>query len=208
MEPSELGDIPTGWRVGKVGDFGKVVTGKTPSTKQVEYWGGSLPFVTPTDFKNYGKFVLSSERKLSSMAISEFKRLIIPENSVVVTCIGSDMGKVARTATSCTTNQQLNSLIFNQINNGVEYAYQFLISQYKMLRLMALGGSTMPIINKKDFSDIEILIPEASTLDQFNQVVETTNLKIINNEQQIQTLTKARDMLLPKLMSGKLRITP
>ncbi len=206
MVRSELGEIPVGWRVGKLEDFGKVVTGKTPSTKNPIYWGKGLPFITPTDFKNYGKFVLNSEREISKMAVLEFKNLVIPEKSVVVTCIGSDMGKVARTATRCITNQQLNSLVFNQIKNGIEYVYQFLVSQYKMLRLIALGGSTMPIINKTAFSNIEIVIPDLLTLDKFNETVESFNLKVINNEQQIQTLYKTRDVLLPKLMSGKLRI--
>ena len=190
MVRSELGEIPAGWNVGKLGDFGKVITGKTPSTQNPNYWDSGLPFVTPTDFKNYGKFVLNSEREISNLAMSEFKSLIIPDKSVVVTCIGSDMGKVARTATQCITNQQLNSLVFDRIRNGMEYAYQFLVSQYKMLRLMALGGSTMPIINKTAFSNIEIVIPDFLTLDKFNEIVEPFNLKVINNEQQIQTLTK------------------
>ncbi len=207
MERSELGDIPVGWRVGKLENFGKVITGKTPSTQNPDYWNNGLPFITPTDFKNYGKFVLNSERKISNLAVVEFKNLIIPEKSVVVTCIGSDMGKVAITATRCVTNQQLNSLVFDKIKNGIEYVYQFLVSQYKMLRLMALGGSTMPIINKTVFSNIEIVIPDFFTLDKFNEIVEPFNLKVINNQQQIQTLTKTRDVLLPKLMSGKLRIT-
>jgi type I restriction enzyme S subunit len=207
MERLELGEIPTAWHVGKLEDFGKVITGKTPSTENPNYWGKGLPFITPTDFKNYGKFVLNSERELSKLADSEFKNLIIPEQSVVVTCIGSDMGKVPKTVTRCITNQQLNSLIFNQIKNGGEYVYQFLVSQYKMLRLIALGGSTMPIINKTAFSNIEIIIPNFLTLDKFNEIVEPVNLKIINNEQQIQTLTKTRDVLLPQLLSGKLCIT-
>jgi type I restriction enzyme S subunit len=207
MVRSELGDIPVGWRVGKLGDFGKVITGKTPSTQNPDYWGNGLPFITPTDFKNYRKFVLNSEREISKLAVLEFKNLIVPEKSVVVTCIGSDMGKVARTATRCITNQQLNSLVFCQIKHGIEYVYQFLVSQYKMLRLMALGGSTMPIINKTAFSNIEIVIPDLKTLDKFNEIIEPFNLKVINNEQQIQTLAQTRDVLLPKLMSGKFRIT-
>ncbi len=206
MVRSDLGDIPVGWKVGKLGDFGKVITGKTPSTQNSTYWGNGLPFITPTDFKHYGKFALSSEREVSNLAISDFKNLIIPEKSVIVTCIGSDMGKVARTTTRCITNQQLNSLVCNQIKNGVEYTYQFLVGQYKMLRLIALGGSTMPIINKTAFSNIEITIPKSSMLDKFNEVVEPFNFKTINNEQQVQTLIQTRDRLLPKLMSGQLRI--
>jgi type I restriction enzyme, S subunit len=82
MARSELGDIPEGWHVGKLGDFGRIITGKTPSTQSPELWGDKLAFVTPTDFKNYGKYILNSERKVSEKATSQFKNYIIPENSI------------------------------------------------------------------------------------------------------------------------------
>ncbi len=206
MFASELGDIPEGWKVGKLGAIGKIITGKTPSTQSPNLWGDDLPFITPTDFKNYGKYILSAERKISQLAISQFKQYIVPRNSIVVTCIGSDMGKVAKTSISCITNQQINSIVLLQDFYFHEYIFNYLKSQYKLLRNIALGGSTMPIINKSAFSNIEILMPSLELLNYFENIISALNQKIINNENQIQTLTKTRDSLLPKLMSGQLRV--
>jgi type I restriction enzyme, S subunit len=206
MVRSELGDIPEGWRVGKLGDVGKIITGKTPSTQSPELWGDDLPFITPTDFKNYGKYILGAERKISRLASSKFKNYIIPKNSIIVTCIGSDMGKVVKTAISCITNQQINSIILFDKIYFHEYVFNYLKNQYKLLRNIALGGSTMPIINKSAFSDIEIIIPCIESLNIFENIISPLNDKIINNDSSIQTLTKTRDALLPKLMSGQLRV--
>jgi type I restriction enzyme, S subunit len=206
MVASELGDIPEGWRVGKLGDIGKIITGKTPSTQSSELWGDDLPFITPTDFKNYGKYILGAERKISRLASAKFKNYIIPEKSIIVTCIGSDMGKVVKTAISCITNQQINSIILFDKTNFHEYIFNHLRNQYKLLRNIALGGSTMPIINKTAFSNIEIIIPSIKSLSIFENIVSPLNDKIINNDSSIQTLTKTRDTLLPKLMSGQLRV--
>ena len=206
MIDSAIGDIPEGWQVGKLGDIGQVITGKTPSTQSPELWGYDLPFITPTDFKNYGKYILDAERRISQLASSQFKRYVIPANSIVVTCIGSDMGKVAKTAISCVTNQQINSIIPFENFSFHEYIFNYLKNQYKLLRNIALGGSTMPIINKSAFSNIEIILPSLEILNLFENIVDPLNEKIINNQNQIQTLTKTRDALLPKLMSGQLRI--
>jgi type I restriction enzyme, S subunit len=206
MVRSELGDIPEGWHVGKLGDFGRIITGKTPSTQSPELWGDKLAFVTPTDFKNYGKYILNSERKISEKAISQFEKYIIPENSIVVTCIGSDMGKVTKTAISCMTNQQINSIVFSHKCFSCEYVFNYLRSQYSLLRNIALGGSTMPIINKSSFSEIDITVPAIETMALFEQTINPFNKKYIVNETQIQTLIKTRDTLLPKLMNGQLRI--
>ena len=206
MVRSELGDIPEGWRVGKLGDVGRIITGKTPSTQSPELWGDNLPFITPTDFKNYGKYILGAERKISRLASTKFKNYIIPKNSIIVTCIGSDMGKVVKTAISCITNQQINSIILFDNIYFHEYVFNYLKSQYRLLRNIALGGSTMPIINKSAFSDIEIIIPSIGLLKVFENIINPLNDKIISNDSLIQTLTKTRDALLPKLMSGQLRV--
>ncbi|WP_373547069.1 restriction endonuclease subunit S [Chamaesiphon sp.] len=206
MVRSDLGDIPEGWRVGKLGDVGKIITGKTPSTQSPELWGEDLPFITPTDFKNYGKYILGAERKISRLASTKFKNYIIPKNSIIVTCIGSDMGKVVKTAISCMTNQQINSIILFDKIYFHEYIFNYLKNQYKLLRNIALGGSTMPIINKTAFSDIEIIIPCSESLNIFENIISPLNDKIINNDSSIQILTKTRDALLPKLMSGQIRV--
>ena len=195
------------WEVSTLGKIGKVITGKTPSTKLPEYWGNDIPFITPSDFSEYFKYTNSSNRCISERGLNSMKNSIIPENSLIVTCIGSDMGKVAISTAVCVTNQQINSLILNADFPFIEYIYNYLKSIYNHLRNIAMGGTTMPIINKRDFENIEIQIPSRKLLFEFESITETYSRKIKSNQKQIRTLTQTQNTLLPKFMSGEVRVT-
>ncbi len=141
FEESSLGLIPKGWRVGKLGDLGKIVTGKTPSTKVAEYFGGNVPFITPSDMD--GKKTISrTARYLTEDGVNAVKSAKIPAGSIMVSCIGSDMGKVACTVQDSVTNQQINSIIANDYSR--EYIYYNLSQRKEELQNLAGGGSAVP----------------------------------------------------------------
>lgn len=199
---SELGPIPKGWEVKKVKDFGEVITGKTPSQKFPEHFGSDLAFVTPTDFKNYGKHILNAARYISISGMEKHKKNIIPENSVIVTCIGSDMGKVSISKIPCLTNQQINSLK----TNDYLFMYCFFVHNYSLLKRLAGDGTTMPIINKSTFENIDVLYSGKNNLEAFENKLKKWDNQIFNNTQENQTLINLRDTLLPKLISGEVRL--
>ena len=96
----------------KIGDIGKTITGKTPSSSDPEDFGAKYMFVTPSD--SFDKKIMNStERFLSEEGAKKLSKKLLPPKSVMITCIGSAMGKVSMNETSCVTNQQINSLIFN-----------------------------------------------------------------------------------------------
>ncbi|MFN5894602.1 MAG: restriction endonuclease subunit S, partial [Dolichospermum sp.] len=178
FEESSLGLIPKGWRVGKLGDLGKIVTGKTPSTKVAEYFGGNVPFITPSDMD--GKKTISrTARYLTEDGVNAVKSAKIPAGSIMVSCIGSDMGKVACTVQDSVTNQQINSIIANDYSR--EYIYYNLSQRKEELQNLAGGGSAVPILNKGHFSNIEILIPDIYLLKQFDNFSNTFTKKIYEN---------------------------
>ena len=147
------------WEELKLQKIGAVVTGKTPSQDNPEYWGDVLDFITPTDIKTSSKYLTKTARLLSREGRNAFNRLIIPAYSVVVTCIGSDMGKVIINKNECLANQQINSIIVNK-DFDIDFVYYLLKNSYKILRLNAEGvGSTMPIINKSSFENLVFRIP-------------------------------------------------
>lgn len=115
------------------------------------------------------------------------------------------MGKVAIAQSQCVSNQQINSLIIED-SVLVEYVYQHLKYIYPLLRAIAMGGTTMPIINKTDFENIEITLPTYDLIEKFHEVTSSFNEKIIQNTNQIKTLENLRDTLLPKLMSGEVMV--
>lgn len=199
-------DAKENWDKGTIENFGKVITGKTPSKNNPDFWGSEYLFVTPSDFKGFGMYTTQTNRSLSNHGWDKFKSLQLPANCILVTCIGSDMGKVVISNSDCITNQQLNAIIPNE-DHAVGYIYHFLKSKYNLLRSMALGGTTMPIINKGNFSSIEIPIPPVGVLMKFHEMWRGIASKIEFNQLQIRTLVNLRDTLLPKLMSGEVVVS-
>jgi len=198
----ELGkEIPEGWRDANVKDFGEVVTGKTPSINNPEQFGNNMSFVTPTDFKDYGKFVNGAKRGISSKGIEAFSSKILKEGSLIVTCIGSDMGKVVINKNRCLTNQQINSIIpFNLFS--VAFLYFYFKSIYTELRNMATGSSTMLMINKTDFETINILKPNDNIIHKFCTILEPLDNKLWNKSNLSIALCKTKKLLLSKMAKG------
>jgi len=109
MVESTLGPIPEGWKVRTVGQFGDVLTGKTPSKKVSEYYGDYMPFIKIPDM--HGRiFCTQTTDNLSGAGADSQKRKTIPPNSLCVSCIGS-VGLVAITTVPSQTNQQINSVV-------------------------------------------------------------------------------------------------
>jgi type I restriction enzyme S subunit len=147
------------WQECKLGDIGVVVTGKTPSSKNLDDFGHDIPFVTPTDYRNYHKAVSFAGRYLSYAGTEKLKNKILPPQSVMVTCIGSDMGKVAINSIPVVTNQQINSIISNISKVDPDFLYYKLVESYDVLRSYGLAGTALPIVNKTDFEGITVLLP-------------------------------------------------
>ncbi|HAT4307278.1 TPA: restriction endonuclease subunit S [Clostridium perfringens] len=191
-------EVPLGWNTWRMNEFGNVITGKTPSSDNPEQFGEEIPFVTPGDFKNYNKFVLGADRGLSQSGINKLKSKILKDGSVVVTCIGSDMGKVVLVKDECITNQQMNSIV---VNRGYysDYLYYYIKSISQELKSIALGGSTMPMLSKSEFESIEILKPMDYVLEKFSQTLCSFNKEIIIKSKMSKELDEMRNILLSRI---------
>ena len=95
----------------KVGDLGKIITGKTPSTKVSEYFGGDYLFVTPSDLDFMHYYCEETITTVSDEAKNRHINQFIPAESVMFTCIGNTIGKCAIAIKECLTNQQINSIV-------------------------------------------------------------------------------------------------
>ncbi|WP_064663544.1 restriction endonuclease subunit S [Pseudoalteromonas sp. MQS005] len=169
-------------------DCGKIITGKTPSSKVDGAFGAGTLFVTPRDLDSR-KYVTSTERELSSVGVDSVKKNVVPANSVLVSCIGSDMGKVALIKSDAVTNQQINSIIVDTENHNPEYVYYALLPLKNELK-NAAGGTTMPILNKTDFGKFEIPLPELEAQNEIVRIITCLDSKISNNTAMNATLEK------------------
>lgn len=194
--------IPEGWEKKKIFELGKVVTGKTPSTANKANYGGDIPFITIPDMHS-GIYPTCSQTLSKQGAESQLGKYI-PENSLMVSCIGT-AGLVCISETLCQTNQQINSLVMEN-DLKLYYMYFTFLSLKEHLNNIGSNGATMTNVNKSKFENIEVVVPIDSLLDSFNIIANNTFVKIKNLSLQIRHLIEARDRLLPKLMSGEIEL--
>lgn len=194
--------IPEGWEKKKIFELGKVITGKTPSTAIKANYGGNIPFITIPDMHS-GIYPTSSQT-LSKRGAESQSGKYIPENSLMVSCIGT-AGLVCITETLCQTNQQINSLVLEN-DSELYYMYFTFLSLKEHLNNIGSNGATMTNVNKSKFENIEVTIPIDSLISTFNDITINIFSKIKNLSSQIRSLTEARDRLLPKLMNREIEV--
>ncbi|MCF8084288.1 MAG: restriction endonuclease subunit S [Deltaproteobacteria bacterium] len=203
FEDSEMGEIPRGWRVGVVSDLGNVICGKTPPTKDPENYGEDIPFITIPDM--HGKvFVTQTGKYLSTKGANTQRNKYLPAKTICVSCIATP-GLVVMTTERSQTNQQINSVIPKNKKSSY-YCYQVLNRLGDQIRAGGSGGSVLLNLNKTLFSNTKVLIPDSETIESYQQIVEPFFEKLLQNQRESVFLSSLRDTLLPKLISGELRI--
>ena len=179
-----------------ISDIGKVVTGKTPRTFVTGNYGGNIPFLTPSDDLSR-KSAPKTAKTLTEQGLNEVKKCLLPPNSVCVSCIGSDLGKVVMTMEPTVTNQQFNSIIPSKDFNA-DFVYYLMTLVGRELNYLSKTSTAVPIINKSSFSNYEIEVPCLETQKKIASILSSIDSKIELNrrinenlEQQAQALFKS-----------------
>lgn len=201
MVDSELGQIPEGWRVAELIDFGEVVTGKTPSKLKEEYYGDEVPFIKTPDMHN-GMYVINSGESLSKLGANSQKNKYLPRNSLLVSCIGT-AGIVSINAYESQTNQQINSIKLTN-EASLEFLYFALLDLKSTIENYGSSGVTMTNLSKGKFERLRIIRPHAELINIFHEKSSSLLKQILVLSKQNNNLKSQRDMLLPKLISGKI----
>ena len=169
------------WSLVKVCDLGQVITGKTPKTSIQENYGGNIPFLTPSDDMSV-KYVLFTKKTLTDRGMTEVKNALLPKNSVCVSCIGSDLGKVVITSETTVTNQQINSIIVDKERFDVHFVYYAMLILGKELNFIGKTSTAVPIVNKSSFSSYEIMCPSLATQQRISSILSAIDSKIECNQ--------------------------
>jgi type I restriction enzyme, S subunit len=203
--PSSFGDegLPMGWSLKAIEEIGDVITGKTPSTKHTEYFGNEYPFIKIPNMNSV--WVSETEILLSKAGHQTQAKKLLPKGAVLVSCIAS-VGAVSIAKKPSHTNQQVNAVIPTK-GCPTSWMYCALVSLRTEIIGMASGGSVTPNLNKGDFSRIKVICSSNLLIVSFDKIVGPLFDKILSNDEENQTLTELRDTLLPKLMSGEIRVT-
>lgn len=200
---SELGKIPKGWSVVELGNIcNNIICGKTPPTKDKSNFGNKIPFITIPDMHN-NTYIIKTERYLSDKGAKSQSNKFIPKNSICISCIAT-IGLVSITTENSQTNQQINSIICEE--NLLYYLYYFISNSKEKLKDIGSSGSTTYNINKEQFSKIKLILPTIKLLEEYKDIAYYNFNKILTNQQENEKLKQIRDILLPKLINGDIRV--
>lgn len=191
------------WTEKKLSSFGSIICGKTPSKNNPFYFGNDVPFLKIPDMHRK-VFVFKTTDNLSFAGEHSQAKKTIPPGSICVSCIAT-VGLVCITDVSMQTNQQINSIIPNK-EYYKYFLYLLMRSMGDELNNLASGGTATLNLNTGDFSNMTFLSPSENELKIFHQSISSLFDKLKFNSKKINVVENLRDTLLPKLMSGEVRV--
>jgi len=204
---SELGEIPEGWRVEKLSDEFDITIGRTPPRKE-SHWFSKTPtgmkWSSIKDMVNSGVYIFKTSEYITDEAIKKFNIPVIPENTVILS-FKMTVGKLAITTEHMLSNEAIAHMkIKSNSYLTSEYIYLFL----HRLDFNSLGStsSIVTAINSTMIKQLGVLIPKDEVIKYFGGVMIPIFEKMKGNISQTHNLKKSRDILLPKLMSGQVRV--
>lgn len=205
MVDSELGEIPKGWKVKKVGEVIDIFGGTTPSTKEQKYWeGGTIHWATPKDLSDLDSPVLTdTERKITPEGLATISSGLLPVGTVLLSS-RAPIGYMAISQIPVSINQGFIAMV---CSHELPNYYVFSWVQYNLDIIKSVAsGTTFEEVNKSNFRRLDILVPPSGLLSKFSTIFGSLYECILNNSFQTRTLASVRDSLLPRLMSGQIRV--
>ena len=187
------------WKKCIIQDYGEVITGNTPPTNNAEYYNnGSYLWASPADLGT-GKKINDTKTKLSE---SGFKKTrIIPKGSILVTCIGSTIGKIGMAVETMSSNQQINSIIVNEKSNN-DFVY-YAISRAFPRYLSEVGVQAVPILSKSNFEKLPNYTTSIEEQDKTGYFLNLLDERIATQNKIIEDLKKLKSAISKHLFARK-----
>ena len=196
--------VPAGWERKKIAEVCETVGGGTPSTKVSDYWEGGITWVVPTDVtRNDCLVLLDSERKITEKGLRESSAQLVPANTILMTSRAS-VGFFALMDVEVCTNQGFINIIPHDEEMRMYLLFN-LMSRVAEIRSNA-KGTTYPEISKGRFRQMDIMIPAQTLAVDFAKIASGIIQQVRHLKHSTLKLTQARDLLLPRLMNGKIAI--
>ena len=204
LVPSDLGEIPEGWEVKGLGKVVEVVGGTTPSTKVIEYWqGGTHCWATPKDLSNLSTPVLlDTERKITDAGLDKIGSGLLPPGTVLLSS-RAPIGYLAVSEEPVAINQGFIGILPHEGMSNLFMLYWCEAFHEEIVN--HANGSTFLEISKGNFRQLIAVIPDSKAMTTFDRGVRPLYERIVSNERESRSLAAQRDVLLPGLVSGKVR---
>ncbi len=199
-----MGWVPEGWEAVSLENIVELIGGGTPKTSIEEYWGGDIPWFSVVDAPAKSDvFVLRTEKNITKLGLENSSTKLLPEGTTIISARGT-VGKCALVGQAMAMNQSCYGV---RGKSGIADYFVYYTILLRVSDLQQRGhGSVFNTITRDTFKSIPTpRCPVSLTIAFHNQVVESFS-RIRANNQQIDCLAQLRDTLLPKLLSGQLRI--
>ncbi|MEH0167373.1 restriction endonuclease subunit S [Roseateles microcysteis] len=205
FEDSELGKVPKGWNVQAIGNCVDTVGGATPDTKNAAFWSpAEFAWTTPKDLSGAtSPALIATERKLSAAGLAKIGSGLLPAGSLLMSS-RAPIGYLAITDLPVAINQGYIGML---PGGALPPLYMLRWCQVHMEQIKGrANGSTFMEISKKAFRPIPAVLPGKDVIAAYLAVAQPLFDRVIANERQALSLTEVRDTLLPRLISGQLRL--
>jgi len=203
FEDSELGEIPKGWKVRPFSEFVQIIGGGTPKTAVAAYWGGNIPWFSVVDAPDDGDvYVVNTDKKITQAGLDNSAAQLLPEGTTIISARGT-VGKVALVGMPMAMNQSCYGLL--GVESGPSFTYFVTRTLVSILKQHG-HGSVFNTITRNTLAGVNFVSPPKRLLEAFEPVVAPMMQRIKNNLIESSTLSALRDALLPKLLSGEIRV--
>ena len=199
---SELGRIPEGWRVERLGSVCKCLLGGTPSRNKEEYWNGKIAWINSGEINEFR--ITKPSEYITQEGLKKSATKLLPKKTTVLAITGATLGQVSLLEIDSCANQSVIGLLENE-DIFHEYIYPLIKNRIDDLCSHMTGGAQQHI-NKNNVEQLEILVPPKKILVEYKQIATPIYSLISNICFESQNISKLRDSLLPRLMSGKLKL--
>ncbi len=195
-------EIPAGWEDSSILAVADLLGGGTPTKKNPEFWGGEIPFFTPTDADGT-IFKFTTADYITNDGLKKSSTKLFPKNTIFITARGS-VGRLVLTGVSMAMNQSCYAL---QAKPKIPHTFLFFLTKELVHHLeVKSSGSVFDSIVSNDIEFTKLAIPDLGSVQQFGEIVGPTFKQIANNIQQNHHLAQLRDWLLPMLMNGQVTV--
>lgn len=196
--------VPEGWQYEKLGDLVKTTSGGTPSRRKSEYYvNGNIRWIKTKELND--RFIFETEEHITEDAVRNSSAKVLPEGTLIVAMYGATIGKIGITAAEMACNQACCAFISFDDVMSKEYLYCWLMDNREYLVSQGKGAAQSNL-SQEMIRNFSLLCPDKKIMKIFTEIVTTMleNKRVLENK--ILMLSKARDDLLPKLMSGEVEV--
>jgi type I restriction enzyme S subunit len=201
---SDLGEIPEGWSVGPLLRQASLLSGGTPKTERRDYWNGHIPWASAKDISQCGQtFLTETERTVTTKGLEESSTRLIPAFCTAVVARGATTGRMVLFGREMAMNQTCYALASI---NGTPFALYCQLRHSIDDLVHTAHGSVFDTITTNTFANANVILPTTPILQAFEKAVSPLFQRMLINTEESCTLAALRDALLPKLLSGEIRV--